>query len=249
MHPDGVIGEHRAGGHSQSSECDPSPRRATVDTGSEEPATPPQSPAISTGPGTEASRAETRTMEQEYILIQSREYIFLRSDSTSTEQESALLHQQDVGVDEDEKETTRITLQAAVRKTFVSPPEKQQREGRQHGEPSSTSYLIGADRCDAINFLKRQLLPCVLCLVFCCCLFSPLVVFFCLRYLSFFSCYCRSRYERRNELSGCTGCVNCCIEERSPSRFFADKRVFCVYLFVFFDSLRNDRSFTATDLW
>ena len=38
-----------------SSQCDPSPRRAAVDTGSEEPGTPQQSPAISTGseePGT-----------------------------------------------------------------------------------------------------------------------------------------------------------------------------------------------------
>ena len=41
-----------------SSERDPSPRRAAVDTGSEEPGTPPQSPAISTGPPG-ASRAET----------------------------------------------------------------------------------------------------------------------------------------------------------------------------------------------
>ena len=103
VQPDGVIGEHRAGGHSQSSECDPSPQRAAVDTGSEEPATPPQSPAISTGSEPEASRAETQTMEQEYILIQSREYIFLRLNFASTGQESALLHQQDVGIDDDKK--------------------------------------------------------------------------------------------------------------------------------------------------
>ena len=32
-----------------SSQCDPSPRRAAVDTGSEEPGTPPRSPAIGTG--------------------------------------------------------------------------------------------------------------------------------------------------------------------------------------------------------
>ena len=126
MQPDDVIGENRAGGHSQSSECDLSPRRAAVDTGSEEPATPPQSPAISTGSGPEASQAETRTMEQEYILIQPREYIFLRSNFTSTEQESTLLHQQDVGVDDDEKETTTTTQQATVREEFVSLTEKRQ---------------------------------------------------------------------------------------------------------------------------
>ena len=33
VHPDGVIGKHRAGENSPSSECDPSPRRAAVDTG------------------------------------------------------------------------------------------------------------------------------------------------------------------------------------------------------------------------
>ena len=49
------------------SECDPSPRRAAVDTGSEEPGTPPKSPAISTGseePG--ASRAETQKEENSF---------------------------------------------------------------------------------------------------------------------------------------------------------------------------------------
>ena len=56
---------------------------------------------------------------------------FLRSNAnfTSTEQESALLHQQDVGVDDDEKETTTTTQQADVRKEFVSPTEKQQQRG------------------------------------------------------------------------------------------------------------------------
>ena len=40
VQPDDVIGEHRAGENSPSSECDPSPRRAAVDTGSEEAGTP-----------------------------------------------------------------------------------------------------------------------------------------------------------------------------------------------------------------
>ena len=47
-----------------SSECDSSPRRAAVDTGSEEPGAPPQSPAISTGSGPGVSRPETQ-MEEE----------------------------------------------------------------------------------------------------------------------------------------------------------------------------------------
>ena len=129
VQPDGMIGEHRAGENSTSSECDSSPRRAAVDTGSEEPGTPPQSPAISTGPPG-ASRAETQ-MEEEMFPFETSMGSFLRSNAnfTSTEQESALLHQQDVGVDNDEKETTTTTQQAAVRKEFVSPTEKQQQRG------------------------------------------------------------------------------------------------------------------------
>ena len=101
-----MIGEHRAGENSTSSECDPSPRRATVDTGSEEPGTPPQSPAISTGsPG--ASQAETQ-MEEEIFSFEASMDGFLNQKFTSTEQESALLHQQDVGVDDDEKKLLRL---------------------------------------------------------------------------------------------------------------------------------------------
>ena len=121
-----MIGEHWAGENSTSSEGDSSPRRAAVDTGSEEPETLPQSPAISTGPPG-ASRAETQ-MEEDIFPFEISMDSFLRSNAnfTSTEQESALLHQQDVGVDDDEKETTTTTQQAAVRKEFVSPTEKQQ---------------------------------------------------------------------------------------------------------------------------
>ena len=125
-----------------SSQCDPSPRRAAVDTGSEEPETPQQSPAISTGsgePGTPpqspaistgspgASQAETQ-MEEEIFSFEASMDGFFNQNFTSTEQESALLHQQDVGVDDDEKETTTTTQQAAVRKEFVSPTEKQQQQ-------------------------------------------------------------------------------------------------------------------------
>ena len=107
-----------------SSQCDPSPRRATVDTGSEEPGTPLQSPAIGTGseePG--ASRAPFE------ISMDG----FLRSNLTSREQEYILLQsnlgvndnrvQPIVGVDDNNDATTQ---QAAVRKKFVSPTEKRQ---------------------------------------------------------------------------------------------------------------------------
>ena len=108
VQPDGVIGKHRAGENSPSSECDPSPRRAAVDTGSEEPATPPQSPAISTGSATGTSRAETQMEEKKFPFETSMDG-FLRSNFTSMEQECVLLHQPGVGVDDDEKETTTTT--------------------------------------------------------------------------------------------------------------------------------------------
>ena len=89
-----------------SSECDPSPRSAAVDTGSEEPGTPPQSPAISTGSGPkgeifwfEASRdgflrSNCTSLEQEYILVQSREEYTL------------LQVQPEVGMDDSNNATT-----------------------------------------------------------------------------------------------------------------------------------------------
>ena len=129
VQPDGVIGEHRAGEDSPSSECDPSPRRAAVDTGPEEPGTPQQSPAISTGSGPGASRAETQMEQEDIFPFQTSMDGFLRSNFTSIEQECALLHQPDVGVDDDEKETTTTSKQAAVREEFVSPTEKRKQQG------------------------------------------------------------------------------------------------------------------------
>ena len=128
MQPDSVIGEHRAGENSTSSECDPSPRCAAAVTRSEEPKTPPHSPAIITGSGPEISQVETQ-MEDEIFSFEASTDDFLNQNFTSTEQESALLHQQDVGVDDNEKETTTTTQQAPVRKEFVSPTEKQQQRG------------------------------------------------------------------------------------------------------------------------
>ena len=117
---DDVIGEHRAGENSPSSQCDPLPRRAAVDTGSEEPGTRPHSSVIGTGseePG--ALRALFKTSIDG----------FLNPNFTSTEQECVLLHNPDVGVDDDEKETTATSQQAAVREEFVSPTEKRQQQG------------------------------------------------------------------------------------------------------------------------
>ena len=126
VQPDDMIGENRAGENSPSSECNPSPRRAAVDTGSEEHGTLPQSPAISTGSGPGASRAETQMEEEEIFPFETSIDGFLRSNFTSMEQECALLQQPDVRVDDDEKETTTTTQQTAVREEFVSPTEKRQ---------------------------------------------------------------------------------------------------------------------------
>ena len=106
--PDSVIGEHRAGENSTSSECDPSPRRAAVVTRLEEPETPPHSPAIITGSVPEVSQVETQ-MEDEIVSFKASTDDIFNQNFTSTEQESALLHQQDVRVDDNEKEITTTT--------------------------------------------------------------------------------------------------------------------------------------------
>ena len=93
VQPDSVIGEHRAGDISTSSECDPSPRRAAVVTRSGEPGTPPHSPAISTG---SELQVETQ-MEDDIFLFEASTDGFLNQNFTSTEQESALLHNKTSG--------------------------------------------------------------------------------------------------------------------------------------------------------
>ena len=69
----------------------------------------------------------------------------------TTEQEFALLRQQDVGVDDDEKETTTTTQKAAVREEFVSYTEKRQGTTawatKQHklfnrGKPSAMQFMF-----------------------------------------------------------------------------------------------------------
>ena len=132
VQPDDMIGEHRAGENTPSSECDPSPRRAAVDTGSEEPATPPQTSAISPGSRPGASRVETQ-MEEEIFPSETSVDGFLRSNFTSMEQECILLQsnvgvndnrvQPEVGMDDNNDATTQ---KAAVREEFVSPTEKRQ---------------------------------------------------------------------------------------------------------------------------
>ena len=127
---DSAIGEHRVEQHSTASECDLSPRHAAVVTRSEELETPRKSPAIGTGLGrpgvSPAFEADSPQTDESLFPFEASTHEFLDKNVTSTKQEEpALLHQQDVGVDDNEKETTQ---QAAVRKEFVSPTEKQQQK-------------------------------------------------------------------------------------------------------------------------
>ena len=76
-------------------------------------------------------KVDVEGLRMEIILSQPATRLdgFLRSNCTSTEQEYILLHQPDVGVD-DEKETTAATSQrAAAREEFASPTEKRQQQG------------------------------------------------------------------------------------------------------------------------
>ena len=141
-----------------SSQCDPSPRRAAVDTGSEEPGNPRRSPAIGTGSGPGASRAETQVEEERFPVETSMDG-FLRSNCTRTEQEYILLHQPDIGVD-DEKQTTLLLhnkpLFARSSRVLRSDGSK----GRQLGLPSRTSSLIGAGHIGIITFLEKRICAC-----------------------------------------------------------------------------------------
>ena len=111
-----------------SSKCDTSPQRAAVDTGSEEPGTPTQSPAVSKGSGPEAQQAETQMHGGMFSFEASTDGLLDKNVTSTKQKEPALLCQQDVGVDDEGKEIT-TTQQAAVRKEFMSPTKKQQQRG------------------------------------------------------------------------------------------------------------------------
>ena len=106
VQPDNVIGEHRAGENSTSSECNPSPRRAAaVVTRSDEHGTPPHSPAIITGSGPEVSQVETQMEEESLSFVGNRD-VFLRSKCTSLEEDYILLQVQPDGMDDSNNATT-----------------------------------------------------------------------------------------------------------------------------------------------
>ena len=129
VQPDNVTGEHRVEHHSTASECDLSPRHAAVVTRSEKLETPPKSPAITTGldrPGVSpAFEADSPQTEESFFPFEASTEDLLDKYLTSTKQdEPALLHQQHVGVDDNEKETTQ---QAAVREESARPTIRQLR--------------------------------------------------------------------------------------------------------------------------
>ena len=129
VQPDNITGEHRVEQVSTASECDLSPRHAAVVTRSEELETPPKSPAISTGldkPGVSpAFEADSPQTEESFFPFEASTEDLLDKYFTSTKQvEPALLHQQHVGVDDNEKETTQ---QAAVREESARPTIRQLR--------------------------------------------------------------------------------------------------------------------------
>ena len=80
-----------------SSECDTLPRRAAVDTGSEEPGTPPQPPAISRGSGPE---------DCFFFSFEANRDMFLRSNYTSPEEEYILMQVQPDEIDDSKNATT-----------------------------------------------------------------------------------------------------------------------------------------------
>ena len=116
VQPDSVIREHRAGENSTASECDPSPRRAVVITRSDEPGTPPHSPAISTG---SEPRVETQMKDEIFSFATSRD-VFLRSKCTTLEEEYIWLQVQPDGIDDSKNATTSqaVTREESARPLF-----------------------------------------------------------------------------------------------------------------------------------
>ena len=108
------------------SQCDPSPRRAGVHTGLEDPGKPRRSPAIGTGSdGPGISRFETSTEEKGLFPLETSIDGIFNSNLTSTEEEYILL-QPDIGVYDNYKTTTQ---QAAAREEFANPAKKRQQQG------------------------------------------------------------------------------------------------------------------------
>ena len=221
VQPDSVTGEHRVEHHSTASECDLSPRHAAVVTRSEELETPPKSPAISTGldkPGiSPAFGADTPQTEESFFPFEASMDDLLDKVTSTKQVEPALLHQQHVGVDDGEKETTQ---QAAVRKEFASPTEKQQlKRTATWSTDESKQFDRGRLMRCKIPFSCREIFFLYYCTVFYLCLFlSVCICFVYSARISYFSALPpKHRYEGDMSLFGCVRWMSCCINEHSPS--------------------------------
>ena len=208
VQPDDVIGEDRARENSPSSQCNPPPRRAAVDTVSEEPETPQRSPAIDTESGPGVSRAETQIEGEEIFPLETSMNDFLHLNCTSTEQVWILMRsdnqvQPEVGMDDSNDATTQ---QAAAREEFAKLTKMRQRQGTTAWAAEQNKHFDRGRSLCYHYFCEREIFACVLS-----CLFFPCVfVCYLLRIFPVLSTNCRSRDENRYELFGCTGCVNCC---------------------------------------
>ena len=127
VQPDSVIGEHRAGEYSTASECDLSPRHATVVTRSEELETSPKSPAIGTGlnrPGVSpAIEANSPQTEESLFPPETSMEGFLNFNFLSPEQECTL-HLPGIGVEYNDETISK--LQAGASEESARPPIHQQ---------------------------------------------------------------------------------------------------------------------------
>ena len=133
-----------------SSQCDPSPRRAAVDTGSEEPGTPPQSPAIGTGSGPGVSQLETSTKEEGTFPPETSMDGFRHPNFTSPEEECILL-KPDIGVD-DNDEATAFTVQASAREESARLPIGQQQGMTAWPTDQNRQFDRGRSRVNSLLF-------------------------------------------------------------------------------------------------
>ena len=170
VQPDSVIGEHRAGENSTSSECDPSPRRAAVVTRSEELGTPPHSPAINTGSRPKVSQAETQ-MEEEIFSLQPAGMCFCVQNAQAWRRSMFCCKF-------NQTEWTTATTQPHHK----PPPARSLRDyflasskGWQRGQPTKANSLIREDFCDE-KFLSSEEIFCLYCLCF---VFSACIFVYC----------------------------------------------------------------------
>ena len=172
MQPDSVIGEHRAGENSTSSDCDPSPRRAAVVTRSEEPGTPPHSPAISTGSRPKVSQ-QKRKWRKEFSRLQPIRMFFCVQNAQAWRRIIFCC-----------KFNPKSGWTTATTQTLHKPPPARSlrdyflasSKGWQRGQPTKANSLIGEDFCDE-KFLSSEEIFCLycLCFVFSACILATVV--------------------------------------------------------------------------